>query len=174
MLNIFCRYLGDVEITESQNEFEKSVDEDGNYKLKIKEANSDLHGKYTLKLSNELGATENSADVTVNCKPKLRKTLTDTVVDEGATLNLQIEVVACPEPEVKWFKNGNDVSADARIKITRDNQRNETYNLTVDLVKYEDGGEYEVIVTNVLGSVSSKSTVTVHSKYNFAFLLRGI
>lgn len=33
------------------------------------------------------------------------------------------------------------------------------------LVKEEDGGEYEVIAENEIGSVSSKSMVTVHSKY---------
>lgn len=42
----------------------------------------------------------------------------------------------------------------------------ENYNLTVTLVKEEDGGEYEVRAENEMGSVSSKSTVTVHSKYN--------
>lgn len=72
---------------------------------------------------------------------------------------------AFPVPEVKWLKNGSEVSADARIKITRDSHRNETYNLTCDLVKFEDRGEYEVIVTNVYGTVNSKSTVTVQSKY---------
>lgn len=43
--------------------------------------------------------------------------------------------------------------------------RLENYNLTVTLVKEEDGGEYEVKAENEMGSVSSKSTVTVHSKY---------
>lgn len=33
------------------------------------------------------------------------------------------------------------------------------------LVKEEDGGEYEVKAENEMGSVSSKSTVTVHSEY---------
>lgn len=86
-------------------------------------------------------------------------------MDEGATLHLEVEVDACPEPTVKWLRNGKEVSADARIKISRDKKRHETYNLDVDLIKYEEGGEYEVIVTNALGTVSSKSHVTVHSKY---------
>lgn len=85
-------------------------------------------------------------------------------MEEGATLHLEVEVEACPEPSVKWLRNGNEVSTDARIKITRDTHRHETYNLAVNLVKYEDQGEYEVIVTNSLGTVSSKSYVTVHSE----------
>lgn len=88
------------------------------------------------------------------------------MVDEGATLHLEVEVEACPEPTVKWLRNGREVNADARIKITRDTHRHETYNLDVDLIKYEEQGEYEVVVTNALGTVSSKSYVTVQSKYS--------
>lgn len=98
-------------------------------------------------------------------KPRILKKLQDTVVDEGATLHLTIEVDAFPEPSVKWLKNGKEVSADARIKITRDSHRHESFNLTADLVKFEDRGEYEVIVQNCYGTVSSKSTVTVQSKF---------
>lgn len=89
----------------------------------------------------------------------------DTTVEEGATLHLELEIEACPAPQVKWLRNGREVNADARIKITRDSKRNETYNLDVSLIKYEEQGEYEVYVTNELGSVSSKSHVTVHSEY---------
>ena len=38
--------------------------------------------------------------------------------------------------------------------------------MTVTLVKEEDGGEYEVRAENELGSVTSKSTVTVTSEYH--------
>lgn len=96
--------------------------------------------------------------------PRIIKHLKDTTVEEGATLHLEVEVEASPEPTVKWLRNGREVSADARIKITRDTKRHETYNLAVNLIKYEEQGEYEVIVTNSLGTVSSKSYVTVQSK----------
>lgn len=51
------------------------------------------------------------------------------------------------------------------IKIRLVLRRLENYFLTVTLVKEEDGGEYEVRADNEMGSVSSKSTVTVHSEY---------
>lgn len=107
----------------------------------------------------------------ISGKPRIIKHLQDTVVDEGSTLHLEVEVEACPEPSVKWLRNGKEVSTDARIKISRDKKRHETYNLDVDLIKYEEDGEYEVIVTNSLGTVSSKSHVTVHSKYAFCILV---
>lgn len=49
--------------------------------------------------------------------------------------------------------------------------RLENYHLTVTLVKEEDGGEYEVRADNEFGSVSSKSTVTVHCEYSNIHLI---
>ncbi|XP_068917949.1 obscurin isoform X4 [Tenebrio molitor] len=154
-------YLDEMEITETKTEFTRIESDDG-AKLVIKEVTSELSGKYTCKLSNECGNAETSAKLTVNCAPRILKQLKDTTVEEGATLHLEVEVDGCPTPTVKWLKNGREVSADARIKISRDTQRQENYNLAVNLIKHEEEGEYEVVVTNSLGTVSSKSYVTVH------------
>lgn len=56
-----------MEISETRSEFTRVESDDG-IKLIIKEVASDLSGKYTCKLSNELGAAETSAKLTVNCK----------------------------------------------------------------------------------------------------------
>ncbi|XP_017774924.1 PREDICTED: muscle M-line assembly protein unc-89 isoform X2 [Nicrophorus vespilloides] len=154
-------FLDEVEIQETRTEYTKIEADDG-LKLVIKEVGSELSGKYTCKVINELGETSTSAKLTVNCKPKVIKQLKDTTVEEGATLHLECEVEAVPEPTVKWLRNGKEVSADARIKITRDTKRFENYHLSVNLIKYEEQGEYEIQVTNTLGTVSSKSNVTVH------------
>ncbi|KAJ8950645.1 hypothetical protein NQ318_010845 [Aromia moschata] len=153
-------YLDEVEIQETRTEFTRTESDDG-VRLIIKEVTSELSGQYCCKLSNECGTAETSAKLTVNCAPRIIKHLKDTTVEEGATLYLEVEVDGCPPPTVKWLRNGREVSADARIKISRDTQREETFNLKVDLIKYEEQGEYEVFVTNALGTVSSKSTVTV-------------
>uniref|UniRef100_A0A6P7G166 Obscurin isoform X7 n=1 Tax=Diabrotica virgifera virgifera TaxID=50390 RepID=A0A6P7G166_DIAVI len=154
-------YLDEVEIKETRTEFTRIESDDG-ASLIIKEVTSQLSGQYTCKLSNECGGVETSAKLTVNCAPRIIKHLKDTTVEEGSTLHLEVEVEGCPSPTVKWLRNGREVSADARIKITKDTQRHETFNLAVNLIKYEEQGEYEVIVTNSLGTVSSKSIVTVH------------
>ncbi|CAH1108368.1 unnamed protein product [Psylliodes chrysocephalus] len=156
-------YLDEVEIKETRTEFTR-VEVDDGVKLVIKEVTSELSGQYTCKLSNECGGAETSAKLTVNCAPRIIKHLKDTTVEEGATLHLEVEVEGCPTPTVKWLRNGREVSADARIKISRDTHRHETFNLAVNLIKYEEQGEYEVIVTNALGTVSSKSIVTVHTE----------
>lgn len=56
-----------MEITETRSEFTKVESDDG-IKLVIKEVSSDLSGKYTCKVVNDLGETETSAKLTVNCK----------------------------------------------------------------------------------------------------------
>lgn len=90
-------------------------------------------------------------------------------VDEGTTLKLEVEIQACPDPNIKWYKNGQDITTDARIKIERDSQRLENYSLTLNLVKEADGGEYEIKATNEMGSVSCISKVVVHSKLKIFF-----
>ncbi|XP_045498877.1 obscurin isoform X7 [Colias croceus] len=155
-------YLGDVEITEKKTVYSR-VDNGSTHKLILKEVSAEMSGQYTCKVSNELGADSCQATFTVNRKPRITKSLVDMTVDEGQTLKLEVEVEGCPEPKVKWYKDGKEVTTDARIKIERDTQRLENYNLTVTLIKEEDGGEYEVRAENEMGSVSSKSTVTVHT-----------
>ncbi|XP_018396346.1 PREDICTED: muscle M-line assembly protein unc-89-like isoform X2 [Cyphomyrmex costatus] len=153
-------FLGDVEITEKRTEYTR-VEEGDNYKLIIKEVKTELKGHYTCKVQNEYGENSSSSNLTVNTRPKLLKKLADQRLKEGETLKLTFEVSGTPDPEVKWYKDGEEVTADARIKITRDSQRSESYDLTVTLLKGSDGGLYEVRAENELGYVTSKSKVIV-------------
>ncbi|XP_049949483.1 obscurin isoform X1 [Schistocerca serialis cubense] len=156
-------FLGDIDITEKKNEF-TCTEEEGTYKLVIKEVTTELSGKYTCKVVNDLGTSESSSNLTVNFKPKFKKPLKDVEVDEGDSLTLTIECDAYPEPNVKWYKDGNEVSADARIKITRDSTRKESYSMSFTLVKSSDAGEYEARAENKMGTSSTKSTVKVSKK----------
>ncbi|XP_012537087.1 obscurin isoform X3 [Monomorium pharaonis] len=153
-------FLGDVEITEKRTEYTR-VEEGDNYKLIIKEVKTELKGCYTCKVKNEYGENSSSSNLTVNTRPKLLKKLADQRLKEGDTLTLTFEVSGTPDPEVTWYKDGEEVTADARIKITRDSQRKESYDLTVTLLKGSDGGLYEVRAENELGYVTSKSKVIV-------------
>ncbi|XP_047985118.1 obscurin isoform X4 [Leguminivora glycinivorella] len=155
-------YLGDVEISEKKSVYSR-VDNGSTHKLILKEVSAELSGQYSCKVSNDLGEDSCQATFTVKRKPRITKSLVDMTVDQGQTLKLEVEVEGCPEPTVKWYKDGKEITTDARIKIERDTQRLENYNLTVTLVKEEDGGEYEVRAENEMGNVSSKSTVTIHT-----------
>lgn len=137
----------------------------GTYKLIINKATADMTGKYSCEVKNVHGQVESDCTVTVNCKPRVHKGLKDVEVEEGSTLVLEVEIYGLPDPTIVWFKNGQEVRADARLKISRDNYRTESYSLTLNLVKESDSGEYEIKASNDLGTVTSKSKVIVTSKW---------
>nr|XP_018906231.1 PREDICTED: muscle M-line assembly protein unc-89 isoform X4 [Bemisia tabaci] len=160
-------FFNNVEITEKNTEFERTEEGPDRenvtmYKLILKDATIDKAGAYRCKVSNDLGGKETNCALTVKCKPKIKKELEDLVIDEGDTLNLTIECFGVPEPEITWYRNGQEVTGDSRITISRDKKRVEEYNLSVTLTKSEDGGEYEVRATNEMGTSVTKSYVTVH------------
>nr|XP_033338378.1 obscurin isoform X2 [Megalopta genalis] len=156
-------YIGDIEITEKKKDYAR-IEEENSCKLQMSEVKSEMKGTYSCVLRNEYGEIKTSSTLTVNTRPRLIKKLADMRVKEGDTMKLVFEVAGTPEPEVKWFKDGQEVSADARIKISRDSKRQESYDLTVTLVKGADGGVYEVRAENELGYVTSKSKVIVMTK----------
>ncbi|XP_050589406.1 obscurin-like isoform X4 [Bombus affinis] len=156
-------YIGDMEITEKKKDYVRT--EEGNFvKLIMSEVKAEMKGTYTCKLKNEFGEVKSSSTLIVNTRPKLLKKLVDQRINEGDTLKLIFEVSGTPDPEVKWYKDGKEVSTDARIKITRDSKRQENYDLTVTLVKGSDAGIYEVRAENELGYVTSKSKVMILTK----------
>lgn len=168
--------MGDVEINQKDYKLsEETTCTSTNlttYKLSINEATVERDGRYTCKITNEFGSIENSCKVTVNCKPKIRKTLVDTEVDEGTTLVLEVEIYAEPEPEITWTKDGQEVHADARVKIVRDTKRLENYSLVLNMVKGSDSGDYEIKATNKMGTSTSKSRVVVQSEYKSLIIIR--
>ncbi|XP_021942929.1 obscurin isoform X5 [Zootermopsis nevadensis] len=155
-------YLNDIEITEKQTEFTR-VEDENDYKLIIKEVAADLTGNYACRVTNDLGFSDTTCNLTVHYKPRFLKGLTNKEVDEGQELTLSMQCSAVPEPKIKWFKDGQEVTADAHIKISRDSQSLEEYNLTVTVVKGADAGDYEARAENSLGTALTKSTVKVNT-----------
>ncbi|XP_050440784.1 obscurin isoform X46 [Adelges cooleyi] len=153
------------EITETTTEF-TCIEDGDNYKLIIKEAKTKLAGKYKCRATNEIGTYDSEATLTVMSQPMFKKGLKDIDVTEGGLLKLQVICHGSPPPEIKWFKDGKEVRSDAHIKISRDTKRVENFSLTVNLVKLEDGGEYEVRATNEMGTAVTKSIVNILAKHS--------
>lgn len=97
-------------------------------------------------------------------QPTFKKGLRDMEVTEGEMLKLQVTCFGSPIPDIKWYKDGKEVHSDAHIKISKDKKRVENFSLTVNLVKVEDGGEYEVRATNEMGTAVTKSIITIQGK----------
>ncbi|XP_050523342.1 obscurin isoform X47 [Daktulosphaira vitifoliae] len=152
------------EITETTTEF-TCVEDGNNYKLIIKEAKTKLSGKYKCRATNEIGSYDSEATLTVMSQPTFKNGLKDLDIAEGGLLKLQVTCYGSPPPEIKWYKDGKEVRSGAHIKISRDTKRVENFSLTVNLVKFEDGGEYEVRATNEMGTAVTKSIVNVLAKH---------
>ncbi|XP_024082458.1 obscurin isoform X3 [Cimex lectularius] len=150
----------DVEIKSNSSDYSFKEDNDS-YTLVLKNVKRESYGSYKCKIENQYGCNDSTAELTVLCKPQFKKPLSDMTVNEGDTLTLKVEIDATPEPTVKWYKDGQELTEDAHIKISRDSHRVETYELTVNLVKAEDSGEYEVRAINEMGSAVTKNTVIV-------------
>lgn len=85
-------------------------------------------------------------------------------MEEGNTLTLETDIYSEPEANVKWFKNGQECSADARLKIHHDSKRYEEYSMTLNLCKPADSGTYEIRAKNLVGESVSKCQVNILSK----------
>ncbi|XP_046395310.1 obscurin isoform X4 [Ischnura elegans] len=153
-------YLDEVEITEKKTEYTR-VEEGDNFKLIIREVTTEMSGKYSCKVFNDFGSSDSSCSFSVMCKPRFPKGLSDKAADEGDSLTLTIECYANPEPEVKWFKDNEEIKVDTRIHIKREGS-SDKYNLTFDIVKKSDSGEYEVRAKNNMGEVSTRSKLSVN------------
>lgn len=95
-------------------------------------------------------------------------------MEQGNELKLEADIYAEPEAKVSWFHNGQECSADARIKIIRDSYHSETYSMTVNICKPEDAGAYEIRALNNVGESTSTCQVVILSKYNRVLFMDSI
>lgn len=104
-------------------------------------------GTYKVTVSNIAGSVSAQATVAVLGPPVLRKGLSDTTVDVGSPLFLEVDATF-DGVDYAWFKDG--------VKLP--GQITSNYTTTAQLA---DAGKYTVTMTNPAGSVSSSATVTV-------------
>ena len=93
-------------------------------------------------------------------KPTITKPLKESYTEvENHELKLSVDIQANPEPDVTWYHNGEQVDADARIKIKREGT--ETWSLTFNVLLPSDSGDWTVKSKNEAGEAESKTVVIV-------------
>ena len=80
------------------------------------------------------------------------------VVNETGIASLQCEVKGNPVPQVTWLKENSSLPADRRIMQSRGG-------LMIRDVTSQDGAVYTCRAKNILGVVTSSSTLTVQGKF---------
>ena len=93
--------------------------------------------------------------------PAFLKPLIKKKVFENDSLFFFAEVFGLPSPEVKWYRNKNQLVADERIKMERDGD-----NITLEIlsVTKADQGEYICEAINYVGEARSVALVVVISQ----------
>lgn len=85
----------------------------------------------------------------------------DTYAKQGEPVILEVTVEGHPEPIIKWYREGIEISSTPDYQLSRSNK---TYRLTIIEVFPEDAGKFRVIATNAEGSVFSESLLLVERK----------
>lgn len=114
--------------------------------LVIKNVTAKDAGVYTIKAKNELGEDTTQIELIVKSAPKITRKQTDTTCIVDETLTMTVEIEATPAPEVKWYKDGQEMKENNRISIEKEG--NETYKLTIKNARLEDTGSYSIVARN--------------------------
>lgn len=114
--------------------------------LVIKNVTAKDAGTYTIKAKNELGEDTTQIELIVKSAPKITKKQADMSVIINETLTMLVQIEATPAPEVKWYKDGQELREDSRISIIKEG--NETYKLTIKNARLDDTGSYSIVARN--------------------------
>ncbi|XP_071560873.1 uncharacterized protein [Temnothorax nylanderi] len=131
-------------------------------KLELKNVNVKDAGRYTCKVSNDVGSASSTADLVVKktiFPPVFGKRLKAQVAKKGDRVIMEVEITGIPEPTVSWYKNDVPINEQSpKLKII---QQGNCYALLMDKVKEEDAGKYMVRATNAGGEAQSIADIAV-------------
>lgn len=97
------------------------------------------------------------------CAPEFQQELSSRDVSVGDTVYFTVKSTGIPEPEVTWYRNGELLKEDSRIKFIKDSQTG-NYSLLINKVAVEDEGEYRCVASNMGGSVACQAKLLVKGK----------
>lgn len=156
-------FKDDKEIKDNDKHYKKIFDKlDNSYKLVVAKATEEMVGKYKCQVANDFGCTESAARFDIITKPKFLKGLENRECLEGDTVSMTVQVKGFPKPEVTFYKDGRDVSAEATIVVKQ--EVDDIYVLEIENIRIIMSGEYECRIRNEAGEAASKGVVLVKSK----------
>lgn len=146
---------------------------DGKYILTIDDVSADDVGRYSIVATNKFGKASSDAGLFVSPKitdgstraekPAFVKELDDLLVDEGFPARFDVKVTGNPQPELKFYRNGEELkpqSGVARISTNPDGSAS----LQLHEVSSSDEGTYKVVATNSEGIAESCSKLSISSR----------
>ncbi|GFR06110.1 obscurin, partial [Trichonephila clavata] len=157
------KWLRDGVPLEPSDRIKMSQSPDGTVTLDIAEVKPEDAGKYTLLISNVGGEMRSSANVEVIQSPLFLKPLEAVTGVVDCPAKLECKISGDPIPDIKWTKDGNEVSDDDANIRKRQLPSGEVA-LVFDKCKPENAGDYTCTATNKHGEKSCSAPLKVISK----------
>lgn len=85
---------------------------------------------------------------------------------------MDVVIAGNPKPDIKWLRNGVDVSSDESILIEKESDT--VYILTIEKVTSNSIGTYECVISNRVGETRSKGILSLLTEPSFTTDLGGI
>ena len=83
-------------------------------------------------------------------------------VEVKKNLTLTCKVIGKPEPEIKWYRDNQEIKQTFKIKTTK---VKEVVTLTITGVTLQMTGDYKVVAKNPAGETEHVARVTVCGKF---------
>ncbi|ESO04842.1 hypothetical protein HELRODRAFT_78348, partial [Helobdella robusta] len=134
--------------------------------LIIRHATQEDTGRYVCVAKNEGGQVQSSAQLNVKAPqepPRFLDRLQSTSVREGDTVKLSVRVTGKPEPEVTWFRQGQQIMNTKDFQISKSGDE---HILLIPEVFGEDQGKITVKATNSAGQSQCTADLNVEALPN--------
>ncbi|KAG8183020.1 hypothetical protein JTE90_017107 [Oedothorax gibbosus] len=133
--------------------------------LEIEEASVEDSGTYICKAKNKVGEVTQQATVTVKSRkdtqaPTFITHLYDQVIVVDDAGRLEVKVTGKPNPDVKWYRNGEELQPNERVIIKSDSDSN-THTVTLKDLKIEDTAKFTCKATNKYGDAEEHAQITI-------------
>ncbi|XP_042877694.1 obscurin-like isoform X2 [Penaeus japonicus] len=156
--------------------YKQIVDPDGTVILQIDAATEGDMGEITCVAKNPEGDSQSSATLSVlgfkredgqpDGPAAFTEGLKDMCFDEGMVMRLPVAMKGGPVPNMKWYKDGQEIKLDDRCFFTYDGDR--TY-LEIRPCKGSDSGMYKCVIQNSNGSAETECEVSIRKCYEAPF-----
>ena len=108
---------------------------------------------------------------TVGAPPEFTKKLSPLSVIEGQPCQFEVSVAGSPDPDIAWFKDGEQITDTSVYKFMAGNGM---LALVIEEVTMDNTGMFSVKITNKFGSSEISANLTVekgeNSLYTYKFL----